>query len=778
MTHPTEAPSAPGNFIRELIAGHLASGTHGGRVVTRFPPEPNGYLHVGHAKSICLNFGLAEEFGGECHLRMDDTNPTKEDEEYVASIAEDVRWLGFRWTGPVRHASDYFPWLYEYAEQLIVAGKAYVCSQSEEQMRADRGTISEPGRPSPYRERSIEENLRLFREMRAGKYADGEHTLRGKIDMAADNMKLRDPPLYRIRRARHHRTGDAWCLYPLYDFAHCLSDAVEGITHSVCTLEFENNRALYDWVLESLPVPPLPVPPLEPTLAAAAPSPGPLPPLPTPRPRQYEFARLMLTYTVLSKRKLLELVRSGRVSGWDDPRMPTLSGMRRRGVTPEGLRAFCEKIGVSKNNSVVEVELLEACLRDDLNQTSPRALGVVEPLKLTLTNVPEDFAREFEAPYFPPDVGRPGARTLVMGRSLYIDREDFTEAPPSGWKRLAPGAAVRLRYALAVRCEEVVKGPDGELLELRCVADLDDRFDPKSVRGTLHWVDAARAVPAELRLYGRLFSHPRPDAEEDYLALLDPASLTVRRGLVEPSLASAAPGSRWQLERVGFFCADARDSRPGALVLNRTVPLKDSWAKQAQPRPAPTPMAEPRPRPAAAPATLRLSEAAEALAAAHGLSPADAHVLADDGPLRALFIAAVAAGAPRQPLAKLLVNELRKPLEAGARFEAAAVVELLGLLGEGALSMAQGRELITELAERGGSPRALAQAKGYGAVDDAALTAQLTQVLEQQAALVARYRAGETKLKGALVGAAMRQTGGKLPAPVVTARLEALLDAT
>ena len=547
------------DFIREIIREDLRTGKHK-TVVTRFPPEPNGYLHIGHAKSIVLNFGVAEEFGGRCHLRFDDTNPSKEEEEYVQSIMEDVRWLGFYWGEHLYFASDYFEQLYEWAEHLIEAGEAYVDDLSAEEIRATRGTLTEPGTPSPYRDRPVEDNLDLFRRMRAGEFPDGARVLRAKIDMAASNLNLRDPVLYRILHQSHHRTGEDWCIYPMYDFAHGQSDAIEGITHSLCTLEFENHRPLYDWLIEHLPVPATP--------------------------RQIEFARLNITYTVLSKRKLLKLVKEGHVKGWDDPRMPTLSGMRRRGYPPEAIRTFCEHIGLAKRDSTVDIAQLEFCIRDQLNRSSRRVMGVLNPLRLVIENFPEGRTDELDAPYFPDDPPRMGYRKVPFSRVLYIEREDFREDPPKKFFRLAPGREVRLRWAYFVRCEKVVKDPaSGEVIELRCTYDPatrgGDAADGRKVRGTLHWVSAEHSLPAEVRLYDRLFNRPNPDdaaEDKDFLSNLNPDSLQVIEARVEPSLAAAAAGDRYQFERRGYFCVDP-DSTPGRLVFNRTVPLRDSWAK-------------------------------------------------------------------------------------------------------------------------------------------------------------------------------------------------------
>jgi len=544
------------HFIREIIEDDLRSGRHA-RVVTRFPPEPNGYLHIGHAKSICLNFGLARQYGGVCHLRFDDTNPAKEDVEYVDAIMEDVRWLGFDWGDRLFYASDYFEQLYDFAMRLVEAGKAYVDSLSADEIRAYRGTFTEPGRNSPYRDRSVAENRDLFLRMRAGEFPDGAHVLRAKIDMASSNLNMRDPTLYRIRRIAHHRTGDQWCIYPLYDFTHCLSDMLEGITHSICTLEFENHRPLYDWVLDALDTPC--------------------------HPQQIEFARLNLSYTVMSKRKLLALVQGGHVAGWDDPRMPTISGFRRRGYTPETIREFCESVGVAKRDSMVDVAQLEHHIREDLNKRAPRVMAVLRPLKLVIENYPEGQIEELEAVNNPEDPAA-GTRRLPFARELYIERDDFMEDPPGKFFRLAPGREVRLRYAYIIKCERVVKDPEtGAVLELRCSYDPETRSgspaSSRKVKATLHWVSVAHAVAAEVRLYDRLFKVEAPEACDDWLATIDPAALTVlREARVEPSLATALAGERFQFERQGYFCVDP-DTGPGRAVFNRTVTLRDTWAR-------------------------------------------------------------------------------------------------------------------------------------------------------------------------------------------------------
>ncbi|HEY3303554.1 MAG TPA: glutamine--tRNA ligase/YqeY domain fusion protein [Candidatus Binatia bacterium] len=553
-------PDLPSHFIRNIIAEDLSENKNGGRVHTRFPPEPNGYLHIGHAKSICLNFGLAAEFRGLCNLRFDDTNPSKEDVEYVESIKSDVRWLGFDWDDREYYASDYFERLYQYALQLIEAGKAYVCDLSAEQIREYRGTLTLPGKDSPFRNRSVEENLDLFRRMRAGEFPDGARTLRAKINMASPNLNMRDPVMYRILHAAHHRTGDRWCIYPTYDFAHGQSDSIEGTTHSICTLEFEDHRPLYDWFLDQLGIH---------------------------HPQQIEFARLNLTHTVLSKRKLLQLVQQGHVAGWDDPRMPTLAGIRRLGYTPESIRTFCDRIGVAKRNSVVDIAMLEHCVREDLNRRAPRAMAVLRPLRVVIINYPENQVEELDAVNNPEDPGM-GTRKVPFSRVLYIEQDDFREEPPKGFFRLSPGKEVRLRYAYIIKCVDVVKDPTtGAVTELRCTYDPETKSGSaqsgRKVKATLHWVSAAHAIEAEARLYDHLFSAENPDDVEEgvnWTSNINPNSLdTLTSCRVEPFLAGAAPGSRYQFERLGYFCVDAVDSTERRLVFNRTVTLRDSWAK-------------------------------------------------------------------------------------------------------------------------------------------------------------------------------------------------------
>ena len=555
-------PAPPTNFIKRIIEEDLKTNKYDGRVMTRFPPEPNGYLHIGHAKSICLNFGLAETYGGLCNLRFDDTNPTKEEVEYVESIKEDVRWLGFDWGDRLYYASDYFDQLYHYAVQLIEQGKAYVDSLSAEEIKEYRGTLTEAGKESPDRNRSIEENLTLFRRMRAGEFQDGRYVLRAKIDMASGNLNMRDPVMYRILHAEHHRTGNKWCIYPMYDWAHGLCDSIEGVTHSICTLEFEDHRPLYDWFLEELGVY---------------------------RPQQIEFARLNLTHTVMSKRKLLRLVEDGYVRGWDDPRMPTISGLRRRGYTPEAIRDFSERIGVARKDSTVDVKLLEWCIREDLNKRAPRVMGVLQPLRLVIENYPDERVEELEAINNPEDPAM-GTRMVPFSRVLYIERDDFREDPPKKWFRLAPGREVRLRYGYYITCVDVVKDKQtGEVVELRCTYDPATRGgwspDGRKVKGTIHWVSAAHAIEAKVRLYDYLFLMPSPEEGEegsDFKSNINQNSLEVLSSCrLEPSLAGATPASRYQFERLGYFCVDP-DSSSEKLVFNRTVTLRDTWAKIQQ----------------------------------------------------------------------------------------------------------------------------------------------------------------------------------------------------
>jgi glutaminyl-tRNA synthetase len=761
-----EEATRPGNFIRTIIDGDRKAGKNGGQVVTRFPPEPNGYLHIGHAKSICLNFGLARDYAGRCHLRFDDTNPAAEEVEYVDSIMDDVKWLGFDWGQHLYYASDYFEQMYQCAERLIREGKAFVDSQAQDQIREQRGSFERPGVNSPYRSRSVEENLDLFRRMRAGEFPDGACVLRARIDMAHPNVLMRDPLLYRIRHAHHHRTGDRWCIYPMYDYAHPLEDAFEGVTHSICTLEFESNRELYDWTLDNL---------------------GPW----DPRPRQYEFARLALGYTVMSKRKLLQLVQEKRVSGWDDPRMPTIAGMRRRGVTPEALRAFADLIGVAKNNSVVDIGKFEYAIRGDLEDRSPRALAVLAPLPVTLTDWPAGKVVELDVPWWPGEPARGGSRKVPFSGELLVERDDFALEPPKDWRRLAPGREVRLAGACVIRCDEVVRGPGGEVVALRCSHD-PASFGPEGAGrragGTLHWVDATRSVPAEVRLYDRLFRVEQPDAAPSFLDVLNPDSLAViREARTEPALRDAPPGSRYQFLRQGYFFADPVDSRPGAPVWNRTITLKDTWASKAA---AAQPAAEARParekkEPPATPRKTRAEFRAEAraadgaLAARHAaylsalkLPADDADLLSGDAATAAYFDAAVAAGAKAASAARWLLNDLSGL--AGDRalsalpLDGAAFGRFVALVDAGRLAPAAAKTLLGDLVASGGEPEARMKALGLEKVEDrGAVEAAVARALAAQPREVERYRAGEKKLLGVLLGAAMRETQGAADAALV-----------
>ncbi len=804
-TAPTAAVegAAPGtDFLRAIVLADRAAGKHGGRVHTRFPPEPNGYLHIGHAKSIHLNFGIAAEFGGRCNLRYDDTNPETEDPEFVQSIQDDVRWLGYDWEDRLYFASDYFERLYELAEGLIEDGKAYVDSLSEEEIRAHRGTVTAPGRPSPFRDRPAAESLDLFRRMRSGEFPDGAHVLRARIDLTAANMKMRDPLLYRIRHARHYRTGDAWCIYPMYDWAHPLSDALEDITHSFCTLEFENNRELYDWVVRESRI--------------------------ETSPRQIEFARLNLSYTVLSKRKLAQLVEGGHVAGWDDPRMPTLAGLRRRGYTPESIRAFCGRIGIAKANSTVDMALLEHSVRDDLNAKAPRVLCVLRPLEVTITNYPEGQTEELEAPYWPHDVPREGSRKLPFGRTILIERDDFAAEPPPGFRRLAPGREVRLRYAYFIRCDEVVRDEAGEVVELRCTYDPATRGgaapDGRNPAGTLHWVSAARALPVEVRLYDRLFTVEKPGEtkEADFLAHLNPASLEVLDGArIEPAVAGAGPGSRFQFERLGYFYVEPEDSTPERMVFNRIVALRDTWARTAEPARARArrPEAEGRPAPAGAragasaaprgerppvgaraarehrapaeavregagPESGRPQERRAAAAPAPtpellryrdllGLPPSAAATLAADPALARFYEAALveAAGhglADPAAIAAWVVNDVQRERKerglddpAALPFGPAEIAELAVLVAGGTITATAAREVFAELVAAGGSPRAIVARRGLERLADATtLAALVDRVLADHPEEAARYRAGKTSLLGFFIGRVMAASAG------------------
>ena len=758
--------SPPSNFLTDIIEADLAKGKNQGRVVTRFPPEPNGFLHIGHTKSILLNFGLAARFGGQAHLRFDDTNPTTEDTVYVEAIQNDVKWLGCEWGSHLYFASDYFPRMFECALRLVREGKAFVDTQPVDAIRAQRGDFSRPGTNSPFRDRSVDENLTLFTKMREGSFADGEAVLRAKIDMAHPNVLLRDPLLYRVRKAHHHRTGDTWCIYPMYDFAHPLEDAFEGVTHSICTLEFESNRDLYDWVLDNL---------------------GPW----EPRPRQYEFARLALGYTVMSKRKLLQLVKENRVSGWDDPRMPTVAGMRRRGVRAEALRDLADLVGVAKNNSVVDIGKFEFAIRNDLEPITPRAMAVLHPLAVTITNYPEGQLEMLDIPWWPNDPSK-GSRKVPFGRDLFIEREDFSEDPPKDWKRLAPGREVRLAGAHILRCDEVIHGPNGEIYGLHCSYDTSAQGSESSGRkiaGTLHWVHAADSLPAPVRLYDRLFTVELPDAEDDFLKVLNPDSLeTAKFARVERALKEAQPGDRYQFLRLGYFFVDPVESKPGAPVFNRTISLKDTWGNKVAPQKAEV-RTKNAPKEPSAPKKPRVDHRAElraqtpelaerfaAYQAKLGLPEEDADILTGDLGLARYFDAAVAAHPNAKSVARWLTNDLLglakdRALDSLA-LTSAGFGRLVALVDAGKLTAGAGKTLLTDLVEHGGDPQTRMAELGLEKVQDAgALDAAIDKTFAAQAAEVARYRAGEKKLFGVLIGSVMRELQGAADAAAVRQRL-------
>ena len=769
-------PSArPQHFIRDIVDQDLSTGKHT-RVVTRFPPEPNGYLHIGHAKAICLNFGLAADYGGACHLRFDDTNPSTEDVEYVESIQKDIRWLGFDWGDKLFYASDYFDRFYLYAVKLIEKGLAYVDSASEEQIRELRGSLTAPGRPSEYRDRSVAENLDLFRRMRAGEFAEGAHVLRGKADLAAANMKMRDPLLYRIRHEPHYRTGKSWCIYPMYDYAHPLSDAIEGITHSLCTLEFENNRELYDWVLEACET--------------------------EARPQQIEFARLNLEYTVMSKRKLLKLVEGKQVEGWDDPRMPTLAGLRRRGVTPDAIRAFCDRIGVAKANSTVDLGKLEFAVRDDLNRRAPRVMCVLRPLRVVLEGMAEGQVEEIEAPSFPPDVGKPGTRRVPLTRVVFIDRDDFHIDPPPGFHRLAPGREVRLRFAGYARCTDVTRDRNGEVVELRCNyrAAAPGEISPQGT-GIIHWVSADQSLACEVNLYERLFTAEKPDEAADFMSCFNHASHEQLTGCrIEPSVVDAAPGARFQFERVGYFALDSRDGPGGAPIFNRVVALRDSFAgKKAAETPAASASgqvekkknlkAQTRPeRRSRGEQRDRLRSTSPELAAKLArftgelkLGADEADILTGDLDLAAFYEAAVAASNLPGATARWVINEMLgqlrdRPIDSLA-FGGNTFGRLVGLVESGTISAAGGKEVLAELIENGGDPAEIVLRKNLRQVSDAGTLGPLVdKVLADNPDAVARYKAGKTGLLGFLVGQVMKASGGAASPEKVQELLRARLS--
>ena len=764
-------PARSRDFIRDTVARHVEEGRYP-RILTRFPPEPNGFPTIGHAKAICVSFGIAEEFGGLCNLRFDDTNPHTEDMEYVEAFIRDIRWLGFDWEDRLFFASDYFEQLYDFAVTLIQKGKAYVDSMSEEEIREYRGTIVEAGKPSRYRDRPVEDNLDLFRRMKEGEFGNGEHVLRAKIDMAHPNMIMRDPVLWRIRHASHYRRGDEWCIYPLYDYTHCLSDAIEGISHSVCTLEFENNREIYDWLLEELG-------------------------FEEPRPHQYEFARLNVEYTIVSKRKLLQLVEDGHVVGWDDPRMPTLSGLRRAGVTPEAIRAFCDMTGVTKTNAMIDIAKFEYAIRDDLNHRVARVMAVSDPLKVVITNWAADgvdgAVEWLDAPSYPHDVALEGSRAVPFGRELWIERSDFEEHPPEGFRRLTPGGEVRLRYAYFVRCDEVIKDADGSVVELRCTYDRETRGGNapggRKVKGTVHWVEASHALPCELRLYDRLFLVPDPREEPvggDFKDHLNPDSLVVRNGWVEPSVAEDPPGSRYQFERLGYFVSDMEDSTAEALIFNRTVTLRDTWARKTsvtsviggaelrspgEAGPARAVEGEtfiaPADRDRAPHEETRFRELADL-----GVSDADADVLAREGEFYELFEDVRAEGASARAAGKWIVQVVRPTLRggdvSGATIEPSDIATIVNAVESGEASTRIGREVMGAVLTEGGDAGELLRERAAARIDDADTLGRivdrlLTDFPEQADAL----RGGRDALMGFFVGKVMKETAGKAAPQVV-----------
>jgi glutaminyl-tRNA synthetase len=751
------------NFIREIIDRDLAEGRYD-HLVTRFPPEPNGYLHIGHAKSIVLNFGLANDYGGRCHLRFDDTNPETENLEYVESIKDAVAWLGYDWGEHLYFASDYFEQFYQYAVRLIRDEKAYVDSLDPEEISSYRGTVNEPGTPSPYRDRSVSENLELFEAMRSGEFADGEHVLRARIDMSSPHMILRDPLLYRIKHAEHYRQGDEWCIYPMYDFAHPLEDAIESVTHSLCTLEFDTNRVLYDWVLENC-------------LEARE--------LPT-RPRQYEFNRLNLDYTVMSKRKLRQLIEEGRVDGWDDPRLPTIAALRRRGVTPEAIRSFCRDVGVTRTQGRVQFSHFEHSIRDDLNYRAPRVMGVVDPLRVVVTNFPEDETDWIEAPYWPRDIDREGTREIPFTRELYIDRDDFREDPPKGFYRLTPGREVRLRYGYFVTCEEVVRNEKGQVVEVRCTYDPatrgGDAPDGRSPKGTIHWLSATHALPAEMRSYDRLFSVSDPDErDEPFVEFLNEESLVVTEGYVEPSVADDPSDQRYQFERIGYFWQDPEESTPDRLIYNQIVTLRDTWAEQEEiarqeemerrRREKEREKERHRQR-----SIEGLKDPAEDLSAEerkrfevyvdeYGLDRGDAAVIAGKEAMADFFETSLQTHESPETVSNWIVNDLMRVLKKTPidelPFGPSQFAAFVALVDDEVISTRAADEVFEQMIETGADPEAIVDEQGLRQVDDAdALEPVVEKVIENNPEQVEQYRGGKEGLLGFFMGQVMGETGG------------------
>ena len=771
MTNTDNTNSSKQDFIRSIIADDVKSNKHQGRVVTRFPPEPNGFLHVGHAKSIYLNFSAAATHRGVTHLRLDDTNPETEEEAYVEAIKTDIEWLGFDWGTHLYHASDYFDQLYLYAQELIEKSLAYVDSLSEDEIREYRGSVLKPGRDSPYRSRSISENLQLFAQMKAGDFSDGEQVLRAKIDMSSSNMLMRDPVLYRIRHATHYRTQDDWCIYPLYDFTHCLSDSIEGITHSICTLEFENNRDVYDWILDNLDIP-------------------------QPQPQQYEFARLNLAFTVLSKRKLLQLVEGQFVDGWDDPRMPTIAGIRRRGVPAKAVRDFCKMIGVAKTENRVDLSSFEYAVRNELNYTAPRVMCVVDPLKVIITNYDESDTTYLDAPYFPEDVGKEGTRPLPFTREILIEQSDFEENPSKGFRRLSPGEEVRLRYGYIIKCERVIKNEEGEVSELHCSYDSKTKSgaptNQRKVKGTIHWVSATESLPAEVRLYDRLFSVSNPeDVDEDkhFTDHLNVDSLVVlKRSRIEVSVASDPPEMHYQFERVGNFISDSKDSRPNNLVYNRTVTLKDTWKSSQENKKEQPAQVEitskkkqlsrakniiPRPKP--------LSEqqlsSANKMIDQFGIPEGDAIIFARNPTLMELFRSASEETDDYNALSKWCINEIPKDImDLDSPLSGKSVGELVKLRSLGKISSHSAKKILRIVANTGKSINEILEEETYAMIDDdQQLKDIVTEVIEGNEDAVQKYLSGKIQLLGFLVGQVMLETGGSADPNKTRALMESSL---
>tara|TARA_B100000686_G_scaffold41833_1_gene43295 strand:+ start:52022 stop:54355 length:2334 start_codon:yes stop_codon:yes gene_type:complete len=771
MTNTDNTNSSKQDFIRSIIADDVKSNKHQGRVVTRFPPEPNGFLHVGHAKSIYLNFSAAATHRGVTHLRLDDTNPETEEEAYVEAIKTDIEWLGFDWGTHLYHASDYFDQLYLYAQELIEKSLAYVDSLSEDEIREYRGSVLKPGRDSPYRNRSISENLQLFAQMRAGDFSDGEQVLRAKIDMSSSNMLMRDPVLYRIRHATHYRTKDDWCIYPLYDFTHCLSDSIEGITHSICTLEFENNRDVYDWILDNLDIP-------------------------APQPQQYEFARLNLAFTVLSKRKLLQLVEGQFVDGWDDPRMPTIAGIRRRGVPAKAVRDFCKMIGVAKTENRVDLSSFEYAVRNELNYTAPRVMCVVDPLKVIITNYDESDTTYLDAPYFPEDVGKEGTRPLPFTREILIEKSDFEENPPKGFRRLSPGEEVRLRYGYIIKCERVIKNEEGEVSELHCSYDSKTKSgaptNQRKVKGTIHWVSATESLPAEVRLYDRLFSVSNPeDVDEDkhFTDHLNVDSLVVfKRSRIEVSVASDPPEMHYQFERVGNFISDSKDSRPNNLVYNRTVTLKDTWNSSQdnkKEQPAQAEMTSKKKRPSRAkkiiPRPKPLSEqqlrSVNKMIDQFGIPEGDAIIFARNPTLMELFRSASEETDDYNALSKWCINEIPKDImDSNSPLSGKSVGELVKLRSLGKISSHSAKKILRVVANTGKNINEILEEETYAIIDDdQQLKDIVTEVIEGNEDAVQKYHSGKIQLLGFLVGQVMLKTGGSADPNKTRALMESSL---